>query len=164
MVKIRKRAERSEKIQTRNITSHTWSITCIRFSETQLYRCYCHCCCHDIFIIHSMWRRLSRHWSLIGNCSLTKNNWNICNIGCYRMAMAGRRHRDMVSSSVPYVEPLMMSADFSPFTTDTEMTPSDSMATPAMPLLPDMPSRSRGLLENLGSVPLSSQHQMRSCT
>ncbi|OQR77600.1 piccolo-like, partial [Tropilaelaps mercedesae] len=78
------------------------------------------------------------------------------------MAMAGRRHRDMVTSSVPYVEPLMMSADFSPFTTDTEMTPSDSMATPAMPLLPDMPSRSRGLLENLGSVPLSSQHHMRS--
>lgn len=72
--------------------------------------------------------------------------------------MAGRRHRDAISSTAPYVEPLMMSADFSPFTTDTELTPSDSMATPAMPLLPDMPTRSRGLLDNLGGV----QH-MRSC-
>lgn len=45
-------------------------------------------------------------------------------------------------------------ADFSPLTTDM-----DSMSdfTPAMPLLPDMPTRSRKLLEDLGSSPITTQ-------
>ncbi|KAG1666255.1 Protein piccolo [Nymphon striatum] len=41
-----------------------------------------------------------------------------------------------------------MSSDFSPMTTDTD-TPPDF--TPAMPLLPDLPTKSRRLLEDLGS-------------
>jgi hypothetical protein len=44
-------------------------------------------------------------------------------------------------------------SDFSPFATDSEsvgdFTPS------AMPLLPDMPTRSRKLLEDLGSSPIT---------
>lgn len=46
-------------------------------------------------------------------------------------------------------------SDFSPLTADI----SDSMSdfTPAMPLLPDMPTRSRKLLEDLGSSPITSQ-------
>ncbi|XP_023220712.1 uncharacterized protein LOC111622542 isoform X1 [Centruroides sculpturatus] len=36
-------------------------------------------------------------------------------------------------------------------------TPTDTDPTPAMPLLPDMPSRSRKLLEDLGSSPIGSQ-------
>ncbi|XP_076333083.1 uncharacterized protein LOC143237566 isoform X2 [Tachypleus tridentatus] len=46
--------------------------------------------------------------------------------------------------------------DFSPMATDTE-TPTDTEPTPAMPLLPDMPTRSRKLLEDLGSSPIVNQ-------
>lgn len=42
--------------------------------------------------------------------------------------------------------------DYSPITTDID-TPPDF--TPAMPLLPDMPSRSRKLLKHLGSIPIT---------
>lgn len=47
-------------------------------------------------------------------------------------------------------------SDFSPLTADSL---SDTMSdfTPAMPLLPDMPTRSRKLLEDLGSSPITSQ-------
>ncbi|KAK4295696.1 hypothetical protein Pmani_029006 [Petrolisthes manimaculis] len=47
-------------------------------------------------------------------------------------------------------------SDFSPLTGDSL---SDTMSdfTPAMPLLPDMPTRSRKLLEDLGSSPITSQ-------
>lgn len=55
--------------------------------------------------------------------------------------------------SVPF-DPM---SDFSPMTTDTE-TPTETDPTPAMPLLPDMPTRSRKILEDLGSSPIVSQH------
>ncbi|CAM1299826.1 Uncharacterised protein g2529 [Pycnogonum litorale] len=45
-------------------------------------------------------------------------------------------------------------SDFSPMTTDTD-TPPDF--TPAMPLLPDLPTKSRKLLEDLGSSPIASE-------
>ncbi|XP_076358543.1 uncharacterized protein LOC143251074 isoform X2 [Tachypleus tridentatus] len=44
--------------------------------------------------------------------------------------------------------------DFSPATPDSETPPDMPEYTPAMPILPDMPSRSRKLLEDLGSAPI----------
>ncbi|XP_022254252.1 uncharacterized protein LOC111088429 isoform X2 [Limulus polyphemus] len=44
--------------------------------------------------------------------------------------------------------------DFSPATPDSETPPEVPEFTPAMPILPDMPSRSRKLLEDLGSAPI----------
>ncbi|KAF2359361.1 hypothetical protein FHG87_009881 [Trinorchestia longiramus] len=45
-------------------------------------------------------------------------------------------------------------SDYNPYVPDMELL---NDFTPAMPLLPDMPTRSRKLLEDLGSVPISSQ-------
>lgn len=60
----------------------------------------------------------------------------------------------MIASTFPSAEELSPEMDYSPFTTDTE---TEYEQTPAMPLLPDMPTRSRILLENLGSKPILPQ-------
>ncbi|CAN8018835.1 unnamed protein product, partial [Ixodes persulcatus] len=64
----------------------------------------------------------------------------------------------MIASTFPADALSPADFDYSPFTTDTE---ADYEHTPAMPILPDMPTRSRRLLENLGSAPIMPQPARR---
>ncbi|XP_064473635.1 protein piccolo-like [Ornithodoros turicata] len=84
------------------------------------------------------------------------SSWESPSVGQSRFPDSSAEDKSiaLIASTFPAADEFSPSdqlLDYSPFATDTEP---EYEHTPAMPLLPDMPTRSRRLLEHLGSAPI----------